>query len=282
MAANAVFDDWSALFKAWREDIGYDPSLLVDYQFEAKFGDLGEREIEFGAFAGEPKWERLLDVPDQRIRDALLNYVIYQGDTEFASVEQQRDLIDSAPSEYDLRSIARIMREEMRHGCQMSDLLVNYFGTSGKLEAEKLLQRRAYRHNRLLGAFNVEVNDWLDFFVYTEFQDRDGKFQLQMLSRSRFARRAAWGPCCARNRSTWARVTQASSGWSRPGRVPLETLQRYFNKWVPACYDLFGTDHSTSAQWGYTWGIKGRYDEHRDQPADMERLNEDGPRSLPA
>src|SRR4051794_11740417 len=135
MAANAVFDDWTALFKAWREDIGYDPSLLGDYQFEAKFGDLSEREIEFGAFAGEPKWERLLDVPDQRIRDALLNYVIYQGDTEFASVEQQRDLIDSAPSEYDLRSIARIMREEMRHGWQMSYLLVNYFGTSGKLEA---------------------------------------------------------------------------------------------------------------------------------------------------
>src|SRR6478609_10614186 len=144
MAGTGIFDDWTALFRAWRDDIGYDSSLLGDYEFEAKFAEGGEREIEFGAVAGEPKWERLLDVPDQRIRDALLNYVIYQGDTEFASVEQQRHLIESAPSEYDLRSIARIMREEMRHGWQMSFLLVNYFGSSGKLEAEKLLQRRAY------------------------------------------------------------------------------------------------------------------------------------------
>jgi benzoyl-CoA 2,3-epoxidase subunit B len=275
MAGIATFDDWVDLFRAWRSEIGCDPSLLGDYKFEAIFGGPAEREIEFGAFAGEPKWERLLEVPDQRIRDALLKYIIYQGDTEFASVEQQRHLIQTAPSDYDRRSIARIMREEMRHGWQMSYLLVSYFGTSGKMEAEKLLQRRAFRHNRLLGAFNVEVNDWLDFFVYTEFQDRDGKFQLRMLSRSAFAPLArSMGPML---REESFHLGTGHTGLKRivsAGRVPVATLQRYFNKWVPACYDLFGTDHSTSAQWGYTWGIKGRYDERPDTPADMERLNE--------
>jgi benzoyl-CoA 2,3-epoxidase subunit B len=275
MSAISTFDDWVDLFRAWRDEIGYDSSLLGDYQFEAKFEERLEPEIEFGAYAGEPKWERLLDVPDQRIRDALLNYIIYQGDTEFASVEQQRRLIETAPSDYDLHSIARIMREEMRHGWQMSHLLVSYFGTSGKLEAEKLLQRRAFRHNRLLGAFNVEVNDWLDFFVYTEFQDRDGKFQLRMLSRSAFAPLArSMGPML---REESFHLGTGHTGLKRvvqAGRVPVVTLQHYFNKWVPACYDLFGTDHSTSAQWGYTWGIKGRYDERPDEPADMERLNE--------
>lgn len=279
MARIATFDEWVDLFRSWQQDIGYDAKLLGDYTFEAKYGDLESSEIEFGAYAGEPKWERVLDVPDQRIRDALLNYIIYQGDTEFASVEQQRRLVDTAPSTYDLQSIARIMREEMRHGWQMSHLLVTYFGSSGRLEAEKLLQRRAGLGNRgrcrLLGAFNEAVENWLDFFVYTEFQDRDGKFQLRMLSRSAFAPLArSMGPMLKEEsfhlgtgHSGLKRVVQA-------GRVPVAVLQRYFDKWVPACYDLFGTDHSASAEWGYTWGIKGRYEERPDVPADNEHLNE--------
>jgi benzoyl-CoA 2,3-dioxygenase component B len=275
MARIATFDDWIDLFKSWQREIGYDPKLLGDYAFEAKFEELKNPEIEFGAFAGERKWERLLDIPDQRIRDALLNYIIYQGDTEFASVEQQRRLVETAPSDYDLQAIARIMREEMRHGWQMSFLLVTYFGSSGRLEAEKLMQRRAFNHNRLLHAFNDPVENWLDFFVYTEFQDRDGKFQLTMLSRSAFAPLArSMGPMLKEEsfhlgtgHTGLKRVVQA-------GKVPVETLQRYFNKWVPACYDLFGTDHSGSAQWGYNWGIKSRYDERLKQPADMDRLNE--------
>ena len=39
--------------------------------------------------------------------------------------------------------------------------------------------------------------------------------------------------------------------------------------------DLFGTDDSSSAQWAYVYGIKGRYDEREaGEPADREHLNE--------
>src|SRR5256885_14521059 len=87
----------------------------------------------FGDYAGRPKWETVLQIPDQRVRDALLHLITYQGDTEFASVEQQRNLLNTAPTDYDLQSAVKIMREEMRHGTQMSYLLVKYFGSSGKL-----------------------------------------------------------------------------------------------------------------------------------------------------
>jgi benzoyl-CoA 2,3-dioxygenase component B len=275
MARIATFDDWIDLFKSWQEEIGYDRGLNGDYTFEAKFGELDSPEIQFGAYAGEPKWDRILDVPDQRIRDALLNYIIYQGDTEFASVEQQRRLLECAPSDYDLRSITRIMREEMRHGWQMSHLLVTHFGSSGKLEAEKLMQRRAFNHSRLLNAFNDPVENWLDFFVYTEFQDRDGKFQLRMLSRSAFAPLArSMGPMLKEESYHLGTGHTGLKRVIQGGRIPSSTLQRYFNKWVPACYDLFGTDHSSSAQWGYTWGIKSRYEEQPDVAPDMENLNE--------
>src|SRR6185295_15499758 len=138
------------------------------YKFDVKFGDVDKAEIEFGDYAGRPKWETVLQIPDQRVRDSLLHLITFQGDTEFASVEQQRHLLNTAPSDYDLQSALKIMREEMRHGIQMSYLLVKFFGQSGKLEAQKMLERRAFDNTRLLGAFNQEVNDWLDFYCFTE------------------------------------------------------------------------------------------------------------------
>jgi benzoyl-CoA 2,3-dioxygenase component B len=61
----------------------------------------------------------------------------------------------------------------------------------------------------------------------------------------------------------------------RAGRIPTPVIQRYLNKWVSTAFDLFGTDHSSSAQWAYTWGLKGRFDERTNpQPADVGKLNE--------
>src|SRR5712692_798045 len=119
----STFDDWVDLFRVWQKDIGVAYPEVVNYQFEAKFGPTRSNEIEFGAFKGRPKWEKVIQIPDQRIRDALLNLIVYQGDTEFASVEQQRNLLHHAPSAYDLLSLQRVMTEEMRHGWQMSYLL---------------------------------------------------------------------------------------------------------------------------------------------------------------
>ncbi len=274
MARITTFDDWVDLFRQWRREVGVD-DVLPEYRFEAKFGELESPEIQFGAYAGQPKWETLRDIPEQRIKDALLNYIVYQGDTEFASVEQQRNLVATAPTEWDRAALARIMTEEMRHGWQMSYLLVTYFGSSGKLEAEKLLARRAWNHQRLLGAFNLEVNDWLDLFTYQEFQDRDGKFQLIMLSRSAFAPLArSMGPML---KEEWFHLGAGHTGLKRviqAGKVPTTILQKYLNKWVPACYDLFGNDNSSSAQWAYVWGLKGRVDERPDLPVDKTQLNE--------
>src|SRR5437762_12408334 len=127
-----------------------------------------------------------MHIPDQRIRDALLNLIVYQGDTEFASVEQQRNLLTHAPSDYDLLALMRVMTEEMRHGWQMSYLLCSHFGDEGKREAAKLLERRADEGQRLLASFNELVDNCLDFFTYTQFIDRDGKLHLTLLSTSAF------------------------------------------------------------------------------------------------
>jgi len=276
MAKIATFDDWVDLFHEWQKDIGYDAKLLGDYQFEAKFGDLKTQEVEFGDYAGRRKWEGLREIPDQRIQDALLHLITYQGDTEFASVEQQRNLVDTAPTDYDLQSLAKVNREEMRHGFQMCYLLVNHFGTPGKIEAQKMMERRAYKKNRLLGAFNGDVNNWLDFFAYTQFVDRDGKYQLTMLSHSGFAPLAR--SMMAMLKEEYYHLLTGHTGLLRivkAGKIPVEIVQKYMNKWIPMSVDLFGTDHSSTAHWAYVWGLKGRYDEAPGkEAADKERLNE--------
>jgi benzoyl-CoA 2,3-dioxygenase component B len=271
-----TFDDWVAAFRAWQDDIGLDRHHVAGFTFDTKYGALACEEIAFGDYAGTRRWESVRDIPDQRVRDALLNYIVYQGDTEFASVEQQRHLYDTAPSEYDLRCLARIMAEEMRHGYQMCHLLVTHFGRSGRLEAEKLLQRRAFHKQRLLGSFNEEIQTWLDFFTFAQFVDRDGKFQLRMLSHSAFAPLArSMGPMLKEESFHLGVGNDGLRRVIQAGKIPIPLLQKFFNKWVPTAYDLFGTDHSGSAHWGYVWGLKGRYDEDQNpNPADREHLNE--------
>jgi benzoyl-CoA 2,3-dioxygenase component B len=284
MAAHAktvsTFGDWVDLFHEWRKDIGYDESLMdkFDFEFEAKYGELPTNEIEFGDFAGHHRWDRVIEIPDQRIRDALLTLIVYQGDTEFASVEQQKNLVETAPSDYDLYSLVRINAEEMRHGWQMCHVLVDHFGEQGKREAVKLLERRAWNRERLLGSFNEDVDNWLDFFVYTNFVDRDGKFQLNMLSTSAFSPLArSMGPMLKEEAFHLGTGNAGLKRVVQAGVVPHHIIQRYLNKWLSTAYDLFGTDHSGSAQWGYVWGVKGRYDERKTREVedlDKNALNE--------
>jgi benzoyl-CoA 2,3-dioxygenase component B len=272
----STFDDWVDLFRVWQKDIGVDYPEITDYKFEAKFGPTRSNEIEFGAYKGRPKWEKVVSIPDQRMRDALLNLIVYQGDTEFASVEQQRRLFETSPSEHDRQSLCRVVTEEMRHGWQMCHLLMNHFGYSGRVEAQKMLERRAFDQKRLLGAFNQDVNNWLDFFVYTDFVDRDGKYQLTMLSYSGFAPLAqSMIPMLKEESFHLGTGQDGIKRIVKAGVVPTQVIQKYINKWIPVSLDLFGVDRSSSAHWFYVWGLKARYDEPTAKAAvNLERMNE--------
>ena len=274
----ANFDDWKDLFYKWQKDIGFDPALVKDYKFDAIYDAGTSPEIEFGDYKGRKKFEKVLDVPTQDMRDALLHLIFYQGDTEFGSSEQQRQLIDTAPTDYDRQCLLRVMREEQRHGWQMCHVLISHFGESGKLEAAKLLERRAYEGSRLLGAFNKVLDDFIDFLTYTCFIDRDGKYQLTMLHHSSFAPLSrSMGPML---KEEAFHLFTGQSGLSRTvkaGKVPVEILQKYLNKWLSTGYDLFGKDHSGSAARFHRWGFKGRFNEATttEPPKDLERLNEE-------
>jgi benzoyl-CoA 2,3-dioxygenase component B len=271
------FDSWIKDFSEWQTRIGFDPSWLGDYRFDIKFDwDSAGNQIEFGDFEGMPKWERRMQIPQQNIRDAIITMVSVQGDTEFASVEQQNHLLATAPTEYDRKSALRIMCEEQRHGWQMAYLLCTYFGEQGVREAAKLLERNAQDGTRILGSFNAPIDHWLDFFCFTHFIDRDGKYQLKMLSTSSFRPLAAsMGPMLKEESFHLGTGANGLRRIVKQGVIPCELLQKYLNKWISTGLDLFGTDDSTSAQWAYVYGVKGRYDERESEDmADREHLNE--------
>jgi benzoyl-CoA 2,3-epoxidase subunit B len=264
------FEDWMDYLKEWQADIGVKIEDAENFIMTPIYDGKDSPEIEFGDFAGDRKWERVTQIPTQNMRDALLALTFVQGDTEFASVEQQRRLLENVPHDYDRYAAVRIMLEEIRHGVQMCHVLIEHFGTSGKVEARKLLERRAREafpesnNPRLLGAFNEAVDNWLDFYAYTCFVDRDGKFQLGMLKPCGFSPLArSAGPML---REEAFHLGSGNDGLTRivkAGRIPVPILQRFFNKWISVAMDLFGKDESSTAEWGYVWGFKARFDEDK-------------------
>ncbi len=269
-----TFDDWMDYLREWQKDIGLAIPEADKFIMTQIYDDKVHPEIEFGDFKGNQKWERVSQIPTQNMRDALLALTYVQGDTEFASVEQQRRLMEQVPHDYDRYAGVRVMLEEIRHGVQMCHVLVEHFGTSGKVEARKLLERRASeafpdaKNPRLLGAFNESVDNWLDFYTYTCFVDRDGKFQLGMLKPCGFSPLArSAGPML---REEAFHLGSGNDGLTRivkAGKVPVPIIQRFFNKWISCAMDLFGKDESSTAEWGYVWGFKARFDEEAQRKA---------------
>jgi len=143
-----------------------------------------DAKVGFGDNYGRPAYQ---EVPGE-FRNSLRRIIVTQGDTEPASVEQQRELGKTCPSLYDLRNLFQVNVEEGRHLWAMVYLLHGYFGRDGRDEAEALLERRSGNPDkpRILEAFNQPCDDWLNFFAFTMFTDRDGKYQLSALAESGF------------------------------------------------------------------------------------------------
>ena len=146
----------------------YDYVKMPDYRWGIFLADSpADRKIHFGDNTGNDCWQ---DVPGEH-RNRLRRLIVTQGDTEPASVEQQRMLGHCCPSLYDLRSLFQVNVEEGRHLWAMVYLLQTHFGADGREEAEALLERHSGDEDnpRILEAFNYSVDNWLDFFCFTAF-----------------------------------------------------------------------------------------------------------------
>jgi benzoyl-CoA 2,3-dioxygenase component B len=299
-----ALEHWQPRFLNWWKDLG--PAVYqnndvylrtatsVDQKGWATFGMVKMPEYRWGIFLAEPKPNRTIGFGDSmgepvwqvvpgEHRSTLRRLIVTQGDTEPASVEQQRALGMTAPSMYDLRNLFQVNVEEGRHLWAMVYLLHAYFGRDGREEAEGMLERHSGDPDkpRILSTFNEPISDWLSFFMFAYFTDRDGKFQLKALAESsldplartcqfmlteeahhmfvgdsgiaRIVRRATEVMSELRTDDP-IKVRQA-------GAIDLQTIQKYLNFWCGSSLDLFGAEVSSNAATYFAAGLKGRADE---------------------
>lgn len=255
---------------------------MPDYRWGIFLADREQdRTIGFGDEYGKPAWQR---VPGEH-RATLRRLIVTQGDTEPASVEQQRRLGLTCPSLYDLRNLFQVNVEEGRHLWAMVYLLHAHFGRDGREEAEELLHRHSgdVDNPRILGTFNEPIDDWLSFFMFTYFTDRDGKYQLMSLAESGFdplsrtcrfmlteeSHHMFVGETGITRvvRRALEKMEELKSDdpelLRRHGVIDLPTVQRYINFWFTSSLDLFGSEQSSNAASYFASGIKGRPDEGR-------------------
>jgi benzoyl-CoA 2,3-dioxygenase component B len=253
----------------------FDYVKMPDYRWGIFLAEGAEdRKIHFGDHIGDPVWS---EVPGEH-RNRLRRLIVTQGDTEPASVEQQRRLGYTAPSLYDMRSLFQVNVEEGRHLWAMVYLLHTYFGADGREEAEAMLERHSGNADspRILEAFNEPIDTWLDFFCFTTFTDRDGKYQLASLAESGFdplARSTQFmlteeAYHMQTGENGIGRILRRTAELVREGKDPgsvgaisFEILQRYVNFWFSRSMDLFGGEDSTNAAESFASGLKGRYRE---------------------
>ena len=296
-----ALEEWQPRFLEWWRDMGPEgfqacdvylrTAISVDARGWAQFGYVKMPEYRWGIFLAEPEPGRTIPFGDHKgqpvwqevpgeYRGTLRRLIVTQGDTEPASVEQQRHLGRTCPSVYDLRNIFQVNVEEGRHLWAMVYLLQAFFGRDGREEAEALLQRRSGDRDkpRILGAFNERTPHWLSYLMFTFFTDRDGKYQLASLAESGFD---ALSRTCRFMLTEEAhhlfigetgvsRVVQRTCELMRQhrtddvrkhGAIDLATIQRYLNFHYSVSLDLFGSEVSTNAANFYTMSLKGRFEE---------------------
>ena len=265
-----------------RTDISVEPDGWANFDF-VKMPDYRwgiflkpaapDPKIGFGDNYGQPAYQ---EVPGE-FRNSLRRIIVTQGDTEPASVEQQRELGKTCPSLYDLRNLFQVNVEEGRHLWAMVYLLQRYFGRDGRDEADALLERRSGNPDkpRILEAFNQPCDDWLNFFCFTMFTDRDGKYQLSALAESGFEPLAR--TCqfmlteeahhmfvgdAGLNRVVKRTAQLMKQGDVRElGGIPLDIIQKHINFWFSYSLDLFGGEISSNSADFFAAGLKGRYKE---------------------
>jgi len=296
-----ALEEWQPKFLEWWTDMGphgyqakevyLRTATSVDAQGWAQFGYVQMPEYRWGIFLAEPEPGRTINFGDHKgapawqevpgeYRGVLRRLIVTQGDTEPASVEQQRHLGRTCPSLYDLRNLFQVNVEEGRHLWAMVYLLDAHFGRDGREESEALLQRRSGDRDkpRILGAFNEPTPDWLSFFMFTYFTDRDGKYQLAALAESGFDPLSRTCRFMLTEEAHHMFVGETGVGRMvqracelmrehktedvrKYGGIDLPTLQKYLNFHFSVSVDLFGSEISTNAANFYTMGLKGRFEE---------------------
>jgi 1,2-phenylacetyl-CoA epoxidase catalytic subunit len=214
------------------------------------------REVLWGEFTGLRKFETALEVPPE-LRKLLIRLMVVQADTEFASIQQHRPWLDSAPTLEDRWVEARIVADEARHGLQACRILKD-FGEEGQQYIDELLAKREGQHK--LDAFNMKFERWSDVGAFTCFVDRVGVYQLRAFQECSYGPLARAMPLMLSEEQLHLNFglgvlrRMVKDGAKYAGSK--EEAQEAVRKWYPRALDMFGHSNSETSRKAIDLGLK--------------------------
>ncbi len=214
------------------------------------------REILWGSSAGVRKYETAEELPLD-MRKLIIKLMVVQADTEFASIQQHRPWLDSAPTLEDRWIEARVVADEARHGLQACRILRD-FGEEGQRYIDELLTKKEGEHK--LDAFNMKFDRWSDVGAFTCFVDRVGVYQLRAFQECSYGPLARAMPLMLSEEqlhlnfglSVLRRMVQDGPNYYGDR----EEAQQSLTKWYPRALDMFGHSNSETSRRAIEYGLK--------------------------
>jgi 1,2-phenylacetyl-CoA epoxidase catalytic subunit len=214
------------------------------------------REILWGGAAGVRKYETAEEVPAD-MRQLIVKLMVVQADTEFASIQQHRPWLDSAPTLEDRWIEARIVADEARHGLQACRILRD-FGEEGQRMIDDLLTKKEGHHK--LDAFNMKFDRWSDAGAFLCFVDRVGVYQLRAFQECSYGPLARAMPLMLSEEqlhlnfgyNVLRRIAQQGSAYYGSKAE----AQAAVEKWYPRALDMFGHSNSETSRKAIDLGLK--------------------------
>ncbi|MCI4334004.1 MAG: phenylacetate-CoA oxygenase subunit PaaI [Thermoplasmata archaeon] len=210
----------------------------------------------WGDSVGVRKYESSEEIPAE-MRKLIIRLMVVQADTEFASIQQHRPWLDSAPTLEDRWIEARIVADEARHGLQACRILRD-FGEEGQKDIDELLLKREGEHK--LDAFNIAFDRWSDVGAFTCFVDRVGVYQLRAFQECSYGPLARAMPLMLSEEQLHLNFgfsvlkRMARDGAKYAGTK--EEAQVAIDKWYPRSLDMFGHSNSETSRKAIAYGLK--------------------------
>lgn len=187
----------------------------------------------------------------EEYRQCLLTLMIAQADSELAGAYGYVPWIEGAPTMAEKLAMANIVKDEVRHGKAMYDLLERLGIDIYKLINEDKMKNR-------MKVFYEPIKTWTDLVMFNFLMDRAAGHQL------RDACECSWGPWSRTmiqiEKEEWMHVKHGET-WVRKLSADLETrpeVQKALDFWFPKVNKVFGKGGTDSNKKFQLYKLKQR------------------------
>ncbi|MCC6381224.1 MAG: phenylacetate-CoA oxygenase subunit PaaI [Dehalococcoidia bacterium] len=206
-------------------------------------------------------------IPDGTYREALVNLLTQEADSELAGALGYVPCIRLAPTIEEYLAVAMMVKDEFRHARVCYKLLehldvdvderLRSFDFALRVEADDLGTTRA-AGDRRVNIFYYPINDWYDFIAFNVCMDRGAGHQLEDVLVSSYR--------------PWARVMEGifkeemfhiahGDNWVRRLAADPETkapMQAAVDRWFPRTMNVFGRPQTARNRLYRELGLKAR------------------------